>query len=80
MDFDKYHFRKIQIHQILNEWFILLEAYSCYHAKSNYPPNLELNPSLPPSPVPLRPSPPYLSTNKEVYLVKTQISILIHRV
>ena len=44
----------------LNEWFIQLEAYSCYHAKSNYPPNLEPNPSLPPcSPQQSGPSPPF---------------------
>ena len=54
-----------------------VRSFSYYHAKSYYPPNLELNPSpLPCSPQYLASF--YLYTNKEVYLVKTQISILIN--
>ena len=40
--------KKINTYKLnLNEWFIQLEAYTCYQAKSNYLPNLEPNPSPP---------------------------------
>ena len=69
-----YFYKKINTYKLnLNEWFIQLEAYTCYQAKSNYLPNLEPNPS-PPHSVDNPPPPPLVSLR----LVTTIYTFLIH--
>ena len=66
--------KKINTYKLnLNEWFIQLEAYTCYQAKSNYLPNLEPNPSPPHS----VDNPP-LSLLVSLCLVSTIYTFLIH--
>ena len=69
-----YFYKKINTYKLnLNEWFIQLEAYTCYQAKSNYLPNLEPNPS-PPHSVDNLPPPSVVS----LCLVSTIYTFLIH--